>query len=191
MFNVKDEVTPGEKFYHKKRRQASIEQFVPSIKRIMVVDDEVFNIYAIQGLMQVLGMPHELENVDVCYNGEQAVDLVRKAIQENDADRYSLILTDCSMPFMDGYQASQKIRKLMQDTKIDDSQSNHEIQARVDDQLQIIAITGHVEPEYIIKAHKHGINHVFPKPMPIVKLGHILMDKNFIKEIPKHLTREE
>ena len=80
----------------------------------MVVDDEVFNIYAIQGLMRVLGMPHDLGNVDVCYNGEQAVDLIRKAIQENDINRYSLIMTDCSMPFMDGYQASKKIRNLLQ-----------------------------------------------------------------------------
>jgi CheY-like chemotaxis protein len=103
MFNVKDELTPGEKFYNKKRRTTSNLQFVSSAKRIMIVDDEVFNIYAIQGLMQVLGMPNELQNVDVCYNGEQAVELVRKAIQEKDADRYSLILTDCSMPFMDGY----------------------------------------------------------------------------------------
>jgi len=43
----------------------------------MVVDDEVFNIYAIQGLMRILGMPYDLTNVDICYNGEQAVELVR------------------------------------------------------------------------------------------------------------------
>jgi CheY-like chemotaxis protein len=69
----------------------------------MVVDDEVFNIYAIQGLMRILGMKYNLQNVDVCYNGEQAVELVRKALEECDNYRYSLILTDCSMPHMDGY----------------------------------------------------------------------------------------
>ena len=68
----------------------------------MLVDDEVFNIIAVQGLMRILGLDEQVK-VDVCYNGEQAVDLIRKAIEENEVDRYSLILTDCSMPFMDGY----------------------------------------------------------------------------------------
>jgi|DEB0MinimDraft_12_1074336.scaffolds.fasta_scaffold42883_2 CheY-like chemotaxis protein len=69
----------------------------------MIVDDEVFNIYAIQGLMRILGMEFDLANVDACYNGEQAVNFVRKAVEEGDKNRYSLILTDCSMPHMDGY----------------------------------------------------------------------------------------
>ena len=63
--------------------------------------------------MRILGLDHK-EIVDVCYNGEQAVALIKKAISENDINRYSLILTDCSMPFMDGYEASKNIRKLLQ-----------------------------------------------------------------------------
>ena len=45
----------------------------------MLVDDEVFNIFAVQGLMRILGLDERVK-VDVCYNGEQAVELVRKAI---------------------------------------------------------------------------------------------------------------
>ena len=130
-----EEVTPGERFYIKKRRLVANSSFLPSSKRIMIVDDEVFNIFAIQGLMRVLGMPHELKNVDVCYNGEQAVELVRKAIEEFETDRYSLILTDCSMPFMDGYQASKKIRKLLQSANNDYSISSDENSQPVDDHL--------------------------------------------------------
>jgi CheY-like chemotaxis protein len=44
--------------------------FESNQKRKMVVDDEVFNIYAIQGLMKVLGMDPSLSNVDTCFNGE-------------------------------------------------------------------------------------------------------------------------
>ena len=62
--------------------------------------------------MRILGLDHK-ELVDVCYNGEQAVELVKKAIHEDDIDRYSLILTDCSIPFMDGYEASKIIRRLI------------------------------------------------------------------------------
>ena len=53
--------------------------WVESKSRLMIVDDEVFNIFALKGLMRVLGCEME-ERIDVCYNGEQAVDLIRKAI---------------------------------------------------------------------------------------------------------------
>ena len=78
----------------------------------MIVDDEYFNVQALRGLTQVLGMARQ-DLIDVCYNGEQAVQLIERAIQENDVDRYSLILTDMSMPFMDGYEATKKIRSLI------------------------------------------------------------------------------
>ena len=71
--------------------------------KILVVDDEAFNILVIKGLMRVLGMKDIESRVDCCYNGEQLVEHVQKAVDEGDPYRYSLILTDCSMPFMDGY----------------------------------------------------------------------------------------
>jgi len=104
-------------FQPKKRPTLQIFQqaplFLQNDRRIMVVDDEVFNTVAIQGLMRVLGFT-QMNLVDICYNGEQAVELIQKAIHEGAPQRYSLILTDCSMPFMDGYEASKKIRDLLQ-----------------------------------------------------------------------------
>lgn len=153
--------------------------WVETKSRLMIVDDEVFNIFALKGLMRVLGCEME-ERIDVCYNGEQAVDLIRKAIREGDVDRYSLILTDCSMPFMDGYEASKLIRLLIKEAR-----NEEEV-----DKLKIVAITGHVEPEYILKAHRSGINKVFPKPVPILELGTILCDLKFIQSIPTRLQRQ-
>ena len=57
------------------------------------------------GIMKVLGVQNVEEVVDSCFNGQEMVDHVEKAIKENDCQRYSLILTDCSMPVMDGYEA--------------------------------------------------------------------------------------
>ena len=48
---------------------------------------------------------------------------------------------DCNMPFMDGYEATKKIRKLY-------SHKNIELA----NQPKIIAITGHIENEYVDKA---------------------------------------
>mmetsp|Transcript_11994 Transcript_11994/g.18524 ORF Transcript_11994/g.18524 Transcript_11994/m.18524 type:complete len:95 (-) Transcript_11994:181-465(-) len=49
--------------------------------------------------------------------------------------KYEVIFTDCSMPFMDGYECTKLARELFR-------------LARVSQLPRIIAVTGHVEPEY-------------------------------------------
>jgi CheY-like chemotaxis protein len=143
----------------------------------LAVDDEAFNILVIKGLMRVLGMKNIDSRVDCCYNGEQLVEHVQKAVDEGDPYRYSLILTDCMMPFMDGYEAVKRVRKILKD--------------HTRRPLTIIAVTGHVEKEYITKAEKSGMDIVYPKPLPINELGMKLIDLNFIHKLPSHLTQED
>ena len=45
----------------------------------MVVDDDPYNIQAILGLMSVLKMKN-IDEIDVCYNGEESCKLIEKAI---------------------------------------------------------------------------------------------------------------
>ena len=47
--------------------------------------------------------------VDTAHNGEIAYNLVKKAFTEKQFS-YGLIFMDCSMPVMDGYEASDLIR---------------------------------------------------------------------------------
>ena len=67
--------------------------------KILVVDDEV---------LLVKGLKFNLENegydVDVCYDGQTAVEMAR-------AGGYSLILLDLMMPRLDGLSACMKIRE--------------------------------------------------------------------------------
>ena len=77
----------------------------------MIVDDENFNIEAMKGLLTVLKVEN-MDLIDFAYDGEQSCRLMEKAIQEGDFDRYSLILTDCSMPFLDGYEATKRMREM-------------------------------------------------------------------------------
>ena len=60
-----------------------------------MADDEPFNISALLGIMKVLGLKNVDELVDTSYNGESLVEYVQKAVEDNDYQRYSLILTDC------------------------------------------------------------------------------------------------
>jgi CheY-like chemotaxis protein len=73
----------------------------------MIVDDEPFNLLALEGLFRVIGLTNIQDKVVRGYNGLEAVQHIKDAIKENDPYRYSLIITDCSMPFLDGYCAAR------------------------------------------------------------------------------------
>ena len=68
---------------------------------------------------------------------------------------FSLILMDCNMPFMDGYECTQRLRKLFYD----------EFKASVINQPIISATTGHAETKYIKKCFGCGMNQVLSKPL--------------------------
>ena len=80
------------------------------------------------------------------------------------------------MPFMDGYEATKRIRKLFLTIDIPREQ-----------QPKIVAITGHVENEYVKKAINCGMDKVYPKPLPIKEFGQMLMKMNYIDIVPDHL----
>ena len=67
-------------------------------------------------------------------------------MQENDNLRcsYDLIMMDCNMPFMDGYESTKRIRQYLFSQKID--------------QPIILAVTGHLEPDYVDRAIDSGMN---------------------------------
>lgn len=64
----------------------------------------------------------------------------------NEFCSYDLILMDCNMPVMDGYDSTSKIRTFFFELGLD--------------QPIISAVTGHTEPEYVNRAIKSGMNMV-------------------------------
>lgn len=55
--------------------------------------------------------------------------------------------------------------------------------------LKIVALTGHVEEEFIKKASDCGMDEVLSKPIQIRNLAKLLLDYGFIDEIPNHILR--
>ena len=78
----------------------------------MLVDDEPFNLCAIMVVLKAsassLGYPSSFidDIVDQELSGTEAV----RQVVENQKE-YKLIITDLSMPIMDGYQTAIKIRQ--------------------------------------------------------------------------------
>jgi PAS domain S-box-containing protein len=111
--------------------------------RILVVDDNQINQVVACKFLQKLGC-----QVEVARNGREAVESIAHAA-------YDGVLMDCEMPVMNGYEATQEIRRREQTT------------AR---RLPIIALTGHASPEDTEKCRQAGMDDVLTKPMTLLSL---------------------
>ena len=78
---------------------------------------------------------------------------------------YDLIFMDCNMPFMDGYEATYKIREYLYNKNLA--------------QPIISAITGHTEQAYIDKSILCGMNQVLSKPVQVEVLQHLIKALGF------------
>ena len=76
--------------------------------KILVVDDYEFNIHALTLMLKSYKL-----KCDCAVNGRQALD---KILRQKDCDcQYSLILLDCNMPVMNGYDTCVEIRQLIKE----------------------------------------------------------------------------
>jgi len=99
--------------------------------RILVVDDEEFCISSMESILRMAGLDVE-QMVDFCINGEEAVKQVIESYQLGIT--YALVLTDFSMPVLNGIEATKKIRKVLKE----------EFKVVRANQPVIVGITGHV-----------------------------------------------
>ncbi len=113
--------------------------------RILVAEDNPVNQKVTRLLL------HRLENsVDVVADGFEVLDALARA-------PYDLILMDCEMPGLDGYQATGEVRK-----------------GRHQPQIPIIAVTAHALEHDREKCLAAGMNDYLAKPMTIDQLDSVL-----------------
>ena len=75
-----------------------------------MVDDEEFCISMMRTLLHSQGINVDYQ-VDFCIHGKEALEQVKKTYEYGMS--YCLILTDFSMPVMDGIEATAKIRAFL------------------------------------------------------------------------------
>ena len=88
--------------YIRERDKSSDKSAVDDAVRILLVEDNYTNQVLAEALLNNMGYP-----IDIVEDGEQAL----VALNETSATKkYALILMDCQMPIMGGFEATQKIR---------------------------------------------------------------------------------
>lgn len=117
--------------------------------KILIAEDNEMNQKIVTMMLRKAGL-----NFDVANNGEEAV----KAYKSY---HYDMILMDCQMPILDGYEATKKIREI---------QKKH---------IPIIAVTAHAFQEAMEKCVSCGMDDFLCKPLSNEKL---------IETIKKHLN---
>jgi signal transduction histidine kinase len=125
-----------------KKAEVNYSDFIHT-QKILIVEDNPSNLKLISSQLSVLGY-----KADLASNGKEALKMTRTF-------DYALILTDCNMPIMDGYEMTTEIRK-----------NNCRI--------PVIALTADAFPEREQECLTAGMNDRIVKPVSLKQLDNML-----------------
>ncbi len=118
-------------------------------KYVLLVEDNEINQLVAQDMLVNLGC-----HVEIAGNGLEAVNMIQASPR-----RYAMVLMDCQMPVMDGFEATEKLRELTE-------QSNPD--------LPIIALTANAMDQDVIRCFEAGMNDHIAKPVNLDALRHAI-----------------
>lgn len=112
--------------------------------------------------LKKIGCKQDLLNdvIDKAQDGQDALTKVQ-TLWANSCQQYGLILSDCQMPIMDGYESCKAIRET--------------VGGFGGDQPYIVAVTGNVEEVQIQKAWASKFDEVISKPATVDVVQEVLM----------------
>lgn len=122
--------------------------------RILVAEDNQVNQIVVLAMIKKLGY-----RADAVANGEEAI----RALE---SIPYDLVLMDCRMPEMDGYEATRRIR--------------NSSSGLINSSVPIVAVTAHAMMEDRERCLNAGMNDYIAKPVIIEDLGAVLI--KYLKE---------
>ncbi|XP_059650720.1 histidine kinase CKI1-like [Cornus florida] len=120
-------------------------------KRVLVAEDNALLLKLTMSILSRLGA-----TVELCENGEAALELVCKGLSDQRKSRasgvlpYDYILMDCEMPVMDGFEATRRIR---------------EEETYYGVHIPIIALTAHTAGEEAGRMIEAGLDFHLTKPL--------------------------
>ena len=123
---------------------------------ILIVDDDSFNLYSLEVLLKTLK-----RKIDKAHNGREAVDKVLE-----NPKMYTLIIMDCNMPILDGWEATKILKEKMGANELP--------------LIPIVGCTAYVDEDNLNKCYEYGMDFVVIKPITTQKIGNILKEFNVI-----------
>ncbi len=126
--------------------------------RFLVVEDNPVNTNTLVRMLNRMTI-----SCDVARNGKEAISACSKR-------KYDMILMDCHMPEMDGYEATREIRKIEQDWITDPRK--REDKTRV----PILALTAYADAENRDKCFAAGMDAFLTKPIKADQMANILRE---------------
>lgn len=126
--------------------EGAIKAYINSVDykdiHILLVEDDFVNQILVTELLGIIG----IHRVDVAGNGLEALEILKSTL-------FDLIITDIKMPFMDGKELAEIIRK--------NDRFNH---------VPLIAMTSDVMEEQVREYKRIGIDACIAKPVDIMDL---------------------
>jgi len=119
------------------------------MKNILVVDDDQTNIFVMKQYFEKFGF-----NYETAFNGKEAIELI--IINKY----FDLIVMDCNMPIMNGFEASKLIKKMIEQKEIP--------------KIPILALTANVSIKDIEDCKKSGMDYYLSKPVSKKNLKEML-----------------
>jgi CheY-like chemotaxis protein/CHASE3 domain sensor protein len=116
-------------------------------RRILVVEDDIRNVYALSNILEPRGA-----KVEIARNGQEALNMLEKCLTEGSSP-IDLVLMDVMMPVMDGLTATREIRKNPAWRK-----------------LPVITLTAKAMPDDQALCIAAGANDYMAKPLDVEKL---------------------
>jgi signal transduction histidine kinase/CheY-like chemotaxis protein len=113
---------------------------------VLVVEDNKVNQLFCHAALEQFGC-----RVDAVWNGEEALDRLREKV-------YDLVLMDCQMPIMDGYEAATTLRRLEKEGKLPAART------------PVVALTAHGLQGDREKCLAHGMDDYLSKPFSLAQL---------------------
>jgi signal transduction histidine kinase/DNA-binding response OmpR family regulator len=125
--------------------------------RVLVAEDHPVNREVTTTLLETLKCC-----VDTVVDGVQAVEAVQR-------EPYDLVLLDCEMPNLDGYDAAIQIRRLEQQGQVRSTGAK-----QLSGHLPIVAVTAHVAPRDRARSVESGMDDFLSKPFTLQMLRSVL-----------------
>jgi len=138
--------------------------------RVLIVDDEIFNITVIENFCKSLGIATEK-----AFNGKEAINKLKLCTNDSQVP-IKLVFMDVNMPVMDGYEATISIMNLIEVGEIDDT--------------MVVGLTAYVSRDMIDKCYECGMAEVVNKPISKETLIEVLVRYKVLRSERNSIGRE-